>query len=306
MGEGEARVLTYMAKNGGVISRAEALALGMSPATLDRRLADGWFTALSQGLYALPGVTLSERTLLLAATTALAGIASHESAARLHGIDGFDSRVVVVTVPVRRTNRFPDVRVHQTTDLTAEQTTEINGIPVTCPPRTVLDLAAVLPSKRLAAVTDQVVRLGLCSYQRISDVLEELARQGKPGVKRLREVLEPRLGGLYVSESTLETLLLKVIKDAGLPMPNTQYRPTWLRHMNGRVDLAYVEAKVIVEADSLKWHGSPEAFQEDRRRDNLAQLAGWTILRFTWEDVTKRPEYVVATIRAALDRSARS
>ena len=75
--------------------------------------------------------------------------------------------------------------------------------------------------------------------------------------------------------------------------------------MNGRVDLAYTDQHLLVEGDSQRWHGTPEAFQADRRRDNLAQIAGWTILRFTWEDITKRQEYLVGTIRAALDLSER-
>ena len=50
------------------------------------------------------------------------------------------------------------------------------------------------------------------------------------------------------------------------------------------------------------WHHTPEAFQIDRERDNLAQLAGWRILRFTWKDVTERPFYVESTVRRALAR----
>lgn len=88
--------------------------------------------------------------------------------------------------------------------------------------------------------------------------------------------------------------------------PDTQYRPEWLRSINGRVDLAYVEEQVIVEGDSQRWHGSPEAFQSDRTWDNLAQLAGWIILRFTWEDLTTRPQYVVSTISRALSQRGSS
>lgn len=121
----------------------------------------------------------------------------------------------------------------------------------------------------------------------------------------MRRMLEVRLGTNHVSDSTLETKLLAVLERGDLPRPSTQYRPPWLRQMNGRVDLAYVPEQVIVEGDSRKWHGSPEAFQLDRRRDNLAQLAGWIILRFTWEDITRRSTYVVGTVREALSARRR-
>jgi len=300
MGEDKERVLTYLRTNAGVVTRSEALALGMSSATLTRWVRRGHLVTVGKGTYVLPGVLESERTLIRAATRALSAVVSHESAARLHGIDGLDPSRITVTVPVRKTNRFEGVIVHQLTDLTSEETTRVLGLSTTDPPRTVIDLAAVIPPQLLASCVDQSVRMGLTTYERIADRLERIARRGKPGVSKLRKVLEARLGGNFVSESTLETRTLAVLEDHGLPRPGTQYRPNWLRHINGRVDLAYVEKRVVVEADSQRWHGTPEAFQADRTRDNLAQLAGWMILRFTWDDITRRPEYVAATVARAL------
>ena len=305
MGERDLRLVRYALSNGGVITRSEALALGMSSTTIQRRLAAGHLVSVGRGTYVLPEILQSEVALLRAATSALDAVASHESAARLHGVEGLDPRQIAVSVPIRRSNRFPGVVVHQLTDLEQGHTTLVDGIPVTDPMRTVIDLAAVLPTRLLAAAVDQVVRRGLSSYSEIGTLLDKLARRGKRGVRSLRNVLEPRLGGAFVSESVLETRLLQVIEDGGLPRPTTQFRPPWLRHMNGRVDLAYTDQHLLVEGDSQRWHGTPEAFQADRRRDNLAQIAGWTILRFTWEDISKRQEYLVGTIRAALDLSER-
>lgn len=276
----------------------------MSLRTITRRIAEGNLISLGNGVLALPGVAHGEKTLLLAATAALGAVASHESAARLHGLEGIHSEEVVVSVPIRRSNRFAGVRVHQLTDIAPDHTTEVQGIPVTNPTRTMVDLAAVLREDGLASILDQAVRRGMTSYERVAQLLEELARSGKPGVRRLRGILEPRMGGTYVSDSTLETRLLGLIERASLPAPTTQWTPKWLKHMGGRVDLTYLEDHLIIEGDSLRWHGSPAAFQADRRRDNLAQLAGWTILRFTWEDITKRPGYVVASIQRALQNSA--
>lgn len=299
VGDVEARVLGRALSNGGVISRAEAIAIGMNPRTIDRRVASGNLVSVGPGVMCLPGVFVSEISTLRAATIVLDAIASHESASRLHGLETAKS-IISVSVPVRRSNRFEGVVVHQSTDLTEGQTTIIDGIPVTDVPRTIIDLAAALPPSSLGVVADQAVRMKLTSYETLSERLEALARRGKPGVRSLRRVLEPRLGGHFVSDSSLETRLLRLLEKGGIPAPVTQFRPPWLRHMSGRVDLAYPSQRVIVEGDSRKWHGTPEAFQADRTRDNLAQLAAWIILRFTWEDITKRPSYVVATVREAL------
>lgn len=306
MGEAEIQVLARMADNGGVITRCEALAMGMTSSTLNRRVRNGHLVAVGRGVYVLPGVLRDELTLLGAATAALSGVVSHESAARLYELEGLNPRRVSITVPVRRSNRFNGVLVHQSTDLTQDQTTLIRGLLVTNPERTLLDLAAVLGESRLGTVLDQAHRRGLTSYDLVADRLEVMARKGKPGVKKLRRVLEIRLGGNYVSDSTLETLLIKLLDDADLMPPDLQYRPPWLKQTNGRVDLAYPAELVVVEGDSRRWHGTPEAFQADRLRDNLAQAAGWVILRFTWEDITQRPSYVVSLVRTVLSKRSRA
>lgn len=300
MGRADRHVLTHLRVNNGVITRKEALALGMPSSTLQDWVRLGHLVAAGRGIYVQPGVLESEGTLLRAATRALDAVVSHESAARLHGLDGLDPSRVTVSVPVRRTNRFEGVTVHQSTDLTSEDTTRVLGLPTTNPTRTVLDLAAVLPPALLAVCLDQADRMGLTSYEATADSLERTARKGKPGVRKLRKILEPRLGGDFVTESVLETRLHGIIEEAGLPMPTTQFRPKWLRKVNGRVDLAYPDLRIVVEGDSQRFHGTPEAFQIDRTRDNLAQLASWIILRFTWEDITKRPGLVVTQIEQAL------
>jgi very-short-patch-repair endonuclease len=292
MGEFDITLMKYVADNGGVVTRSEVIALGLSPRTLSRRVATGQLVSAARGVFVLPGVSWDERAQLRAATARLDAVASHESAARLHGVDGLDPRRVAVSVPVRKSNRFLGVIVHQLTDLEESEIVILDGIPTTDPTRMIIELAAVLPANLLASVTDQVVRMRLTTYRRIADRLESLARRGKPGVRKLRTVLEPRLGGAHTSDSELETRLFELLRTSGIPVPVTQFRPPWLRHMNGRVDIAFESNRLIVEGDSQRWHGSPEAFQGDRRRDNLAQLAGWRILRFTWEDITQRPEYV--------------
>lgn len=306
MGRADQDVIVHMRNNGGVITRGTALALGMPSSTLQEWVAVGHLVNVGRGLYVLPGVLDSERTLLRAATHALDAVVSHESAARLHGLDGLNSPRLTVSVPIRRSNRFPGLTVHQLTDLAPDHTVTLFGMTVTSAARTIIDLASVLPPKLLAACLDQAVRLGFTTYEEVAELLEILARKGKPGVKPLRKILAARLGDSVVTESTLETRLLDVILGGGLPKPATQFRPPWLRKVNGRVDLAYVPQEILIEGDSRRWHNTPEAFQIDKTRDNLAALAGWISLRYTWDDITKRPERIVDDLSQALSMRARA
>ena len=60
--------------------------------------------------------------------------------------------------------------------------------------------------------------------------------------------------------------------------------------------MVFPGAKLVVEVDGLAHHVTPDRFQADRQRQNRLVAAGWTVLRFTWRDLTERPGYVVATI----------
>jgi very-short-patch-repair endonuclease len=70
--------------------------------------------------------------------------------------------------------------------------------------------------------------------------------------------------------------------------------------LNGRVDFAYLLAKIVIEADSRRWHLTFDAFEVDKVRDNAAQIAGWIVLRITWRMIRDEPSEVVRTIREAL------
>lgn len=306
MGRADKLIIAHMRENAGVLTRSKALALGMPSSTLQEWVEVGHLAPAGRGVYVLPGVLDSEPTLLRAATAKLDAVVSHESAARLHGIDGLDPARITVSVPVRRSNRFPGVIVHQLTDLMPEDTRLMSQMPVTNVARTMIDLAAVLPPKLLAECLDQAIRMKLTTYERVADMLASLSRKGKPGMAKLRKILEIRLGRKFVSDSTMETRIIGVIVESGLPLPTTQFRAPWLKKVNGRVDLAYVPQQILIEADSLRFHGTPQAFQADRTRDNLAQLSGWIFLRYTWEDITKRPDMITDQIGNALSIRARA
>ena len=120
----------------------------------------------------------------------------------------------------------------------------------------------------------------------------------RPGVGRLRAIVEDRTAGIPSEE--LEREFLRLIRRFRLPKPVRQ-RPQG----RYRIDFAYPDAMLAIEVDGWSSHGTPAALANDLRRQNKLVLSGWTVLRFTWKQLVESPDEVVATIRTAL-RGVRS
>jgi very-short-patch-repair endonuclease len=303
MGNANRSVVDFARRNGGVITRDEAIALGMTPTTLQRRVHDGILIRLRRGVFALPGTPDPHILDLHAACRKLGAVVSHQSAAYIHGLDRPSHVKPTVSVLRNRTKDLIGVIVHQLNDLTESQICQIDGLTVTTPERTIVDLAAVISDRRLARILDKGLAARIVNLPELSDLFAELGRRGKPGTARMRKLLDARGGDFIAPESELERRLSMLIADAGLHRPKRQFKAPWLRPVNGRVDLAYPDERLVIEGDSRRWHMLADAFETDRIRDNAAQLAGWRILRFTWEEITQNPERVVSTIRHALART---
>lgn len=223
-------------------------------------------------------------------------VVSHFTAAALWGLQiplVPDDGLVHLTVPAAaRLRHRADRRIHGA-DLPERFVARLGDVPLTSPGRTWLDLAGVLPPAALLAITDQMLAR---KYER--EAFERLlaGARGMRGVRAARRVVEvadPRAG------SPMESVLRWLLLEAGLPAPDLQHVITREGCFVGKVDLAWPDAKVLVEFDG-DVHRERKVFVEDVRRQNGLVLAGWTVLRFTSADVRGRPEWVIAMIRAAL------
>lgn len=294
-------VIELARRNGGIFTSSEALALGMTRTTLRRRVDEGVFVRHSPGVLALPGAPDSHILDLRVACRKLEGIVSHQSAAYVHDLDRPRHVKPTITVHRNHSKELLGVTVHQLSDLDPHHVVEIDGLQVTTPERTIVDLAAVLRQGHLARILDNGLAAGTIDIELLDAVFGTLGRRGKPGTAVMRRLLETRGDDYIAPESELERRLLLIIERAELPSPVRQFQAPWLRPLNGRVDLAYPERRIVIEGDSRRWHLLSEAFEMDRLRDNAAQLAGWRVLRFTWHEITENPERVLSTIRRALE-----
>jgi very-short-patch-repair endonuclease len=227
-------------------------------------------------------------------------VLSHESAARLLGVelaqDGGVERVTVARHRSRVVLEGWDVR---RADLdTADVLHRPDGLVVTRPARTVADLCAVLPLAQAVAAADSALRGRLVLA---AELVARLHAGPAPGSRRRRRVaalLDER------SESVLESLLRVLLADAGLPTPRTQFVIRADGVLVARVDFCWPASRLVVEADGFAFHSDRAAYRRDRERLNQLESLGWRVLRFSWEDVVGRPDYVIALVRGCLEALA--
>lgn len=291
----------------GLFSRSQALAAGATPRVIERRLRSGRWLVVAPGVYSLPGTAPCWRRDVTAACleAGTGAVASHEAAAPLHRLATFPPGPVVVMVRHGDHQHLRGGRLRQSTDLRPHHCTVVDGIPVTTVARTLVDLAATVRPGRLRIVVEDALAARACTMAELVECLDEIRRPGKRGVACLQAILAGLSPGPLPAATTLERRLKRVLAAGGLPAPVREHELPWDRDTPGRVDFAYPAQRVIVEADSRRWHTRERDFEVDRRRDRQAQLAGWAVYRFTADDLRSRPDDVVATVRRALAVSSK-
>jgi very-short-patch-repair endonuclease len=217
---------------------------------------------------------------------------SHTSAAALWNLRPSAAEWIDVAVPrTGRRSRHP-IRIHRPRTLDRVDVTTHDGIPVTTPARTILDLAADLQRAHLERLLDQSEIQELADYRS----LDALARacSGHHGSRRLLAALGRHDAGAEITRSDLEVHFRQLCHDHGLPQPHVNQTVA-----DTLVDFLFESARLVVETDSWRFHRTRRAFEDDRARDARLVRAGYRTLRFTDRQITGDPHTVVATLRAA-------
>jgi very-short-patch-repair endonuclease len=229
-------------------------------------------------------------------------VLSHRSAAALWGLLRDQRRRADVCVPGPSTSTRPGVQQHCSLTLAESDLTTEHGIPCTTVARTLVDLGDVVNRRAVERAVDQAEVLQLFDLRAVDDAL---ARAGpKRGAGTLRAVLadydEPTL-----TDKELEERFLALCRAACLPSPSVN---AWITLDDGiayKADFLWRHEKLIVETDGRDVHTTRKAFEHDRERDQRLTLAGFTVVRFTWRQITREPERVARAITALLARLAR-
>lgn len=279
----------------GVVARRQLLALGLGPQAIKHRLASGRLHSVSRGVYAVgrPGLTRRGRWMAAVLGSGTSATLSHASAAALWGFGASEPFGIELSVPRRSGPQRRGIHVHRRASLIGADITRNDGIPVTSPICTLVDLAVRLGPRRLEAAVNEAVKLGLTDPEALRTALE--AFRSRPGVALIRETLDRRT--FVVTDSELERRFLPLAREAGLPQPETG------RRVNGfRVDFHWPTLGLVVETDGLRYHSTPAQQARDRVRDQAHAAAGLTSLRFTHAQVRFAPDHVTRTLKQVAGR----
>jgi len=297
------RLLDLAAHQHGVFSIDQLTRTGITDHALTSGLAADRFERLHRGVFAVRGAPATPARQFMVAVL-LAGphsAISHRTAATLHGLDVRASTPIEVTTlrgQRRRTRGTTGHIQHESTDLRGGDVMYLDDLPVTSPVRTLIDLGASATLFEVETALDDALKRKVVEIDDVRQRYLEIRRQGRRGCGPIGELLRRRDPTLEMS-NTFEKLLLRAVRRAGLAEPEAQHRVDGegFRYF---VDFAWPEQRLAVECDSIAYHSGLRELQGDVVRQNRLVLAGWTVLRFTWDDLRNRPEYVVAQIRAAL------
>ena len=277
----------------GLFTVLQAAEAGLSQKQVVTGVRLGRWDRVHRGVYRMGGVPVGDAQRLLAAVLAVGpeAVASHGAAAWVWRL--VDDLRIEVTAP--RRSRIPGVTTHVRPG--GLRVVVRRGIPCTDPLRTVLDVAGTGDEVLVATALDRGIADGLFTAVAVRAALVRTAGKGVRGAGVLRRVLLRRLDADGERVSALESAMDRLVVSHRLPRPVRQFP---LAGTPYRLDYAWPGARVVVEVDGYGPHSSRRAFQDDRDRQNVLVLAGWTVLRFTWADVRARPETVAAAIRRAL------
>jgi len=230
---------------------------------------------------------------------------SHRSAAALWAIESTLRSAIEVTTTGGRGRKLDGIDAHRATTLTPSDVTAVEGIPCTSVARTVLDLAAVLPRRRVERAIDQAEVLEIFDLRAFDDVLDRNPTlRGTPVVRDVIAEYQEEAHLATLTESDLEEGFLALCDAAGFPRPEVQQYLTLPGGDVIRADFLWRELRVVVETDGGKGHKTSWARERDARRDLLLTEAGWRPVRLTWRMVFKTPADTARTLGNVLAQAA--
>ena len=279
----DALVAELARRQRGVVTTKDLRACGLSPKAISHRVARGRLYRLHRGVYAVGDLALPSLALLAAALAACGpnAVLSHWTAAWLWRlVEGSEGGVVHVVMASGQARRRPGLIVHRTLSLAAPDVVLRRDLRVTSPARTLRDLAPRTPIERMERLVAEALRAQMVTA-------DELA-----GVTKLDRIVQ---GGARLTRSEAERKLLRLIRRAGIPLPQSNVRVAGYE-----VDAYWPEHRLVVEVDGFAFHGDRVAFEQDRKKGLALDRANLKLIRLSPRLIDRQPEHVVATIAGSL------
>jgi very-short-patch-repair endonuclease len=274
-----------------VISREQLLGAGLGRGAIAYRVATGAWQRLHNNVYLLgpapPSLMARARAAVFACGAG--AVVSHRSAAEMFGLLPQNGGDVHVTVAGRHVAPRDGVLRHRISAFTRGELTKMRGIPVTTVARTICDLGASEPPQDVEAALQEALYREIVTPDDLANVLaREPRRRGAPVIRALID--DPRM-----TRSERERKLLRLLDQAQLPRPLTNVR------LHGfLVDVYWPAERLVLEFDGWRGHGHRNAFERDRKRDQVMLANALRVMRVTDRHLVYERVALVARIAQSL------
>jgi very-short-patch-repair endonuclease len=280
-----------------VITLRQLAACGLGRGAIEHRLATRRLQRLWRGVYAFGHQELTRQGRLLAAVFAGGPDArlSHLTAAVEWEMLMREGDELDITVPARSgRSRQPGIRLHCVRRVHPEDLTLKNGIPITTPAKTLVDLNAVVSDRLVERAFEQAQIRRLLPAGALDTALE---RSNGRKTRMLRALVARERRVSTVTRSELEESFLALVRRAGLPEPEVNTR------LGGyEVDFLWRAQRRVIEVDGHAYHSTRQATNRDRRKDDDLEAAGYRVTRFTADQILHDLSDTLERTRRALGR----
>lgn len=293
--DADAAINALAARQHGMVTRRQLLRAGLSDDVVDARIGRGQLTRVYRGVFQV-GPIVAPRAPEMAACLACGGAAfvGHRSAAVLWQLLPPDPQARKVDIVMRRgIRRHPAIRIRRAGSLRDTEVTRLDGLPVTTPARTIVDLAASASPRDLERALAEALARRRTTRGELQKMLAHA--RGRRGTAALRAWLEER--GPALTRSEAEERFLALVRRAQLPEPELNVRVAGFE-----VDFLWRSEQLVAEVDGFAFHADAAAFENDRRRDLALTSTGLRVVRITWQQLMNEPEAVLVRLAQALVR----
>jgi very-short-patch-repair endonuclease len=291
----DGQLIASASRQHGLLTTTQLRRLGFGSSTIRDRLRQSRLFRVQRTVYAVGSPWLTREGGLLAAvlTYGEGATLTAGGALELWGTDVPGSETVEVAVPRQRRPRHGIAPVQAS--LAQSDLCAIDAIPLAAPARALLDYATHARDEQLEAALDGLRASRLLTARDLEELRERTRthRGWGPLNRLLRERRDPGF-----SRSKAERRTFELVRTAGLPLPRRNARVgRW------ELDLLWPEHRVAVEFDSWDYHSGRDSFESDRAKSSELEALGIAVIRITWRQLTRRPEWVIAQLAPLLARA---
>jgi hypothetical protein len=285
----------------GVVTRAQALRVGISHSTCTLRVRREQWVELHPGVYVVPGMQITWSTRVSGTLLAVGqeGMVTGEAALHLHGMTQLPPARPRIVVPhTKRAPRIGGVQIVRSRTLLEEDRTTVQRLACAAPARAFLDAAAHHDQRALRGMLIDARQRRVVEPATVIARIAQVSPRAPGRNRLLRAAFDVDAVG---ADSALTHEVQRRLLASGL-QPDTH--PVTVHVGHGRrlhPDITFRDSLVCIECDSLAHHGSQRAIDLDHRKDQAYDEARWKCVRIGWRRLDHDWDGFVTTVRRALD-----